>query len=95
MADAGDGRFVPGLHVTVTLLDGQGQEVGTYHLPFLWHPTMYHYGCNAHVPQAGDYTARVAIPIPAFPRLRARRPLRLRRHDGGALPAPLPAHPDA
>lgn len=68
VADGGDGRFVPGLHVIVTLLDDQHQEVGTYHLPFLWHPTMYHYGSNVHVPRAGQYTARVSIPAPAFPR---------------------------
>lgn len=42
--DGADKRFVPELIVHVTLEDDQGDEAGTYHLPFLWHPTMYHYG---------------------------------------------------
>ncbi len=46
--DGADKRFVPELIVHVTLEDDQGNEVGTYHLPFLWHPTMYHYGRSIH-----------------------------------------------
>lgn len=67
VADAADGRFIPELHVNVTLLK-DGDEVGTYHLPFLWHPTMYHYGHSVHVPAAGTYTMRVAIAAPLFGR---------------------------
>lgn len=66
VADAADGRFVPGLTVHVALLDATGEEIGLYHLPFLWRPTMYHYGVSVHVPDDGEYTARVSIDVPAF-----------------------------
>jgi hypothetical protein len=44
--DAADGRFVPGLRVTVTLFDADGRELGTHEQPMLWHPMIYHYGRN-------------------------------------------------
>jgi hypothetical protein len=68
VADAADGRFIPELTVHVSLSDSNGKEVGTYHLPFLWHPTMYHYGRSIHAPSDGMYTARVAIGVPTFAR---------------------------
>lgn len=68
VSDAADGRFVPGLTVSVSLLDEHGKQVGVFHLPFLWHPTMYHYGANVHVPADGKYTLRVATDAPTFPR---------------------------
>jgi hypothetical protein len=68
VADRADGRFIPGLDVHVTLLDESGDEVGTYELPFLWHPTMYHYGRSIHVQQGGTYTMRVHVEAPGFPR---------------------------
>ncbi len=68
VADGADRRFVPELRINVTLLDSQGSECGTFHLPFLWHPTMYHYGRDVHVPAEGDYTARVYIDVPEFER---------------------------
>jgi hypothetical protein len=64
--DGGDGSFLPGLDVTV--LDASGQELGTHRHPFLWHPWLFHYGRNWHVPGDGDYRVRVAIDPP---RLRA------------------------
>lgn len=68
VADAGDGRFVPGLDVEITLLRA-GQELWTTALPFLWHPFLYHYGGNARVPGAGDdYTVRAHIASPTFMR---------------------------
>ncbi len=66
--DGADGRFVPALDVNVTLIDGSGSTLGTYELPFLWHPTMYHYGRSVHVPDAGTYTLRVHVEAPRFPR---------------------------
>ena len=42
--DAGDGRFVPGVKVIATLVDPDGNEVGTHEQPLLWHPMIYHYG---------------------------------------------------
>lgn len=81
--DGADKRFVPELMVHVTLEDDRGKEVGTYHLPFLWHPTMYHYGRSIHIPADGTYTMRVGIEMPTFG-----------RHDktnGQRYPAPVVA----
>jgi len=67
VADAADGRFVPGLDITLTVLDGD-RELFTTSMPFLWHPYLYHYGSNARVPGEGPYTVRVRIDPPAFMR---------------------------
>jgi hypothetical protein len=67
VADAADGRFVPALDVTLTVLEGD-QELFTTTMPFLWHPYLYHYGSNARVPGEGPYTVRVRIDPPAFMR---------------------------
>lgn len=66
--DAGDGRFVPGLSVSLTVLDEDGEEVGTESMPFLWHPWLYHYGRNWTIPGDGRYTLRVRIEPPTFMR---------------------------
>lgn len=66
--DRADGRFIPGLHVEATLSGDEG-EVGTFVLPFLWHPTMYHYGTNVRIPRPGaTYSLAVAIEPPTFHR---------------------------
>lgn len=65
---AADGRFLPGLKVTATLLSADGKELGTNQLPFLWHPWIYHYGRNWSVPADGTYTLRIHIDVPEFPR---------------------------
>lgn len=66
--DGADGRFIPGLTVYATLIDGSGDEVGTHQQPFLWHPYLYHYGRNWVVPGDGEYTLRVQIDAPDFMR---------------------------
>jgi len=66
--DGADGRFIPGLEVYATLIDGEGREVGTHRQPFLWHPWLYHYGRNWQVPEDGEYTLKVRVEIPDFPR---------------------------
>ena len=66
--DRADGRFIPGLDVTVTLLDPDGNELGTHEQPFLWHPWLYHYGRNWRVPEAGEYRMRVRVEPPSFMR---------------------------
>ncbi len=66
VTDASDGRFIPELAVAVTFIDARGKEVGTWDLPFLWHPTMFHYGRNVAIPEAGKYTLRVDIAPPTF-----------------------------
>lgn len=67
VADAADGRFVPGLDITVTVGDGE-RELFTTDMPFLWHPFLYHYGCNFAMPGPGSYTVQVHIEPPAFMR---------------------------
>ncbi len=65
--DAADHRFVPGLHVDVSVARN-GKEMGTFRLPFLWHPTMYHYGHSIHIDEAGEYDLTVCIAAPTFGR---------------------------
>lgn len=66
--DAGDGRFVPGVRVVATLIDPDGDEVGTHEQPLLWHPMIYHYGRNWAVPSDGEYMLRVRVEPPTFMR---------------------------
>jgi hypothetical protein len=66
--DGEDGRFLPGLEVTATMLDGDGREIGAHRQPFLWHPYLFHYGRNWHLPGDGEYTLRIRVEPPAFPR---------------------------
>jgi Fe2+ transport protein len=66
--DAGDGRFVPGVTVTATLIDPDGNEVGTHEQPLVWHPMIYHYGRNWTVPADGRYSLRVRLEPPTFMR---------------------------
>jgi hypothetical protein len=65
---ATDGRFIPGLTVYATLLDQNGNELGTHQQPFLWHPWLYHYGRNWQLPSDGPFTLRVRVDAPDFPR---------------------------
>jgi Fe2+ transport protein len=65
--DRADHRFIPGLTIGV-VLSRLGHEIGTYHLPMLWHPTMFHYGRSIHVPADGDYRMAVSIEAPTFGR---------------------------
>jgi len=67
VADAADGRFIPGLDVRITV-SRNGQPVATAGLPFLWHPFLYHYGGNASVPGPGPYDVTVRIAPPQFMR---------------------------
>ena len=97
VADAADGRFVPGLDITLALLEGE-RELFTTNMPFLWHPYLYHYGTNARVPGEGPYNVRVSIGPPAFMRhdpvngKRYEQPVQLtfedRRFKPGRKPSP-------
>ncbi|SDZ20464.1 Fe2+ transport protein [Micromonospora pattaloongensis] len=60
VADAGDGRFVPGLSVSVELARDGGAVLHA-ELPFLWHPFLHHYGANARVPDTGPYDVTVRV----------------------------------
>lgn len=68
LCDAADGRFIPGLAVTGTLISKEGETVGPFELPLLWHPMLYHYGADVTVPADGEYTLRVHADPPAFSR---------------------------
>jgi hypothetical protein len=68
--DAADGRFVPGARVLATLISVNGEQLGPYEQPLLWHPMVYHYGRNRTVPDGDDYTVRVRV-----------EPRRFSRHD--------------
>lgn len=66
--DASDGRFVPGVRVFATLIDPEGNEVGTHEQHLLRHPMVYHYGRNWRVPSDGEHALRVRVEPPAFTR---------------------------
>lgn len=66
--DAADQRFIPYLDITVEVLDAEGESVGSHSQPFVWHPWLYHYGRNWQVPGEGEYTLKVNIKAPEFPR---------------------------
>jgi hypothetical protein len=66
--DAGDGRFVPGLRVVVTLIDPTGNVVGSREQPLLWHPMVYHYGGNWKVEASGVHSLHVNVEPPKFMR---------------------------
>jgi hypothetical protein len=68
VCDLSDGRFVPCLTVTGTLVDPDGNEVGTHVHEMLWHPMLYHYGRNWKVPADGTYTLKVRVEPPTFMR---------------------------
>ncbi|MEU4245691.1 iron transporter [Actinoplanes sp. NPDC026619] len=67
VADAADGRFVPGLEVHVEVT-ADGRPLVSTELPFLWHPFLYHYGSNAQLPGEGPYDVTVRIGAPHFMR---------------------------
>ncbi len=66
--DAADGRFIPAVRVTATLISPDGEDLGTFEHPLLWHPMIYHYGRNWTVPADGEYTLRVHVEPPQFMR---------------------------
>lgn len=66
--DAADGRFIPGLAPDVTLIDERGNAYGPHRHPLLWHPYLYHYGRNWHLPKGGTYSLLVRFDAPGFPR---------------------------
>lgn len=67
VADAGDGRFVPGLSVWLEL-SREGEQVLATKMPFLWHPFLYHYGTNAAVPDEGPYRVTIRVAPAEFMR---------------------------
>jgi uncharacterized protein involved in high-affinity Fe2+ transport len=68
ISDACDRRFIPLLRVEVTLRSLNSERIGLFEMPFLWHPGLYHYGRNIHVPEDGRHTLQVRIAPPTFMR---------------------------
>jgi hypothetical protein len=68
VTDRADGRFLPGLQVNLEAVADDGTSVGAWDLPFLWHPTMFHYGRNVAIPRSGRYSLNVSIARPTFAR---------------------------
>ena len=66
--DGADDRFIPGLDVSVTVMDDSGKEIGSHNQEFLWHPWLFHYGRNWELPGDGKYTLKVDIKAPKFMR---------------------------
>jgi hypothetical protein len=66
--DATDHRFIPNLDVTLTVVDSREIALGSRKMPFLWHPGLYHYGCNWSLPRDGRYSLQIHVAAPTFPR---------------------------
>ncbi|MGA0566489.1 iron transporter [Rathayibacter sp. KR2-224] len=68
VCDGSDGRFVPSVGVTATLVTPSGDELGPHEQVLVWHPMIYHYARNWTVPEDGEYVLRVHVEPPAFMR---------------------------
>lgn len=68
VCDASDGRFIPVVKAFATLIDPDGNDLGTHEQPLMWHPMMYHYGRNWTVPKDGTYTLKIRVEPPTIHR---------------------------
>jgi hypothetical protein len=66
VADAIDGRFVPGLTVSLTAEQG-GRTLAAGQCGFLWHPRLHRYVTDMRLLD-GDYDLTVRVAVPGFPR---------------------------
>lgn len=66
--DKDDKRFIPHLDIFCKLYDEDKKEVANLHIPFIWHPFLFHYGMNTTIPRKGKYTAEITIKKPLFHR---------------------------
>ena len=66
--DKADKRFIPNLDVYCKLFDKEKKEISSLHIPFIWHPFLFHYGMNTTIPQKGLYTVEITIKKPLFHR---------------------------
>jgi hypothetical protein len=62
--DEKDLHFIVGLTVTVSVMDSNGNDIGTKIHPLLLRPGLYHYGVNWVLPGDGEYTIHVKIETP-------------------------------
>lgn len=68
VCDGSDGRFIPGVSVTATLVTPSGEELGPHGQVLVWHPMIYHYARNWILPEDGEYVLRVHVDPPTFMR---------------------------
>ena len=66
--DVASGRLIPELSVRAVVMDSRGRELGTYTMPFMWHPWSSHYGLDIAVPEKGRYSIHVRADAPGFRR---------------------------
>jgi hypothetical protein len=66
VADAQDGRFVPGLTVHLAA-ERNGRTLAAARCGFRWHPSLHRYTAEIRLP-AGRYDLTVRIDLPNFPR---------------------------
>jgi len=66
--DGADGRFIPALDVTATLVSPSGEQFGPHRQEFVWHPMLFHYARNWELPEDGEYTLKVHIEPATFMR---------------------------
>ncbi|WPU08609.1 iron transporter [Pseudarthrobacter oxydans] len=65
--EASTGRIVPDVPITLEVVDAQDKVVQSMELNF-YYSTFYHYANNFTVPEAGTYTVRATLGVPAFNR---------------------------
>lgn len=65
--EAETGLLVPGMQITLTILDGSGNEVESKPLDF-YRGEFYHYANNFSLPQSGTYALRAELIPPEFKR---------------------------
>ncbi len=63
--EAGTGRIVPDVPITLELVDESGSVVDTKRLNF-YYSTFFHYANNFSVPTSGSYTLRAELGAPTF-----------------------------
>lgn len=61
------GRIVPDVPITLEVVDADGTVVQRKRLNF-YYSTFFHYADNFTVPEAGSYTLRASLGVPAFNR---------------------------
>ena len=66
--DVASGRLIPELSVRAVVMDSRGRELGTYTMPFMWHPWSSHYGLDIALPEKDRYSIRIQADAPGFRR---------------------------
>ena len=63
--EAGTGRIVPDVPITLEVVDDSGAVVDSQRLNF-YYSTFFHYANNFSVPESGRYTLRAELGVPTF-----------------------------